>query len=140
LRLKPGSGELEVWLESAEFEQPSQGAPGLEASPSVLDQSDSGFNSADGCPTTRLFPGVVPSNAAALSPNSIPLCGAMQTWVVGVNWWMTEYVRLMFQYSESHLSDYPFFIPANLDLPPGKNNGFDGANIKGFEMRMHVDW
>jgi hypothetical protein len=34
----------------------------------------------------------------------------------------------------------PFFIPANPDLPPGKNNGFDGATIKGFGMRVHVDW
>ena len=31
----------------------------------------------------------------------------MKTWVVGVNWWMTEYMRLMFQYSQSDLSGYP---------------------------------
>ena len=30
LRLKPGSKELEVWLESPVFEQPPQGAPGLD--------------------------------------------------------------------------------------------------------------
>jgi sugar lactone lactonase YvrE len=30
LKLKPGSNQLEVWLESAEFEQPPQGAPGLD--------------------------------------------------------------------------------------------------------------
>jgi sugar lactone lactonase YvrE len=30
LKLKPGSNELEVWLESQEFEQPPQGAPGLD--------------------------------------------------------------------------------------------------------------
>ena len=30
LRLKPGSSELEVWLESPAFEQPPQGAPGLD--------------------------------------------------------------------------------------------------------------
>ena len=30
LRLKPGSSELEVWLESPDFEQPPQGAPGLD--------------------------------------------------------------------------------------------------------------
>lgn len=30
LKLDPGSSELEVWLESAEFEQPPQGAPGLD--------------------------------------------------------------------------------------------------------------
>ena len=75
-----------------------------------------------------------------MAANQIPLCGEMQTWVVGVNWWMTEYMRLMFQYSESDLSDYPFFVPQDPSLPPGKNTGFDGANIKGFGMRMHVDW
>jgi phosphate-selective porin OprO and OprP len=107
----------------------------------VLDQSDSAFNNAGGCRTTRLFPGSVSNaNNDQLNSNSIPLCGEMQTWLVGVNWWMSEYVRLMFQYSESDLSNYPFFIPANPDLPPGKNNGFDGATIKGFGMRVHVDW
>ena len=30
LKLKPGSHQLEVWLESPEFEQPPQGAPGLD--------------------------------------------------------------------------------------------------------------
>jgi phosphate-selective porin OprO/OprP len=107
----------------------------------VLDQSDTAFNNAGGCRTTRLFPGSVPNaNNDQLNSNSIPLCGEMETWSVGVNWWMTEYMRLMFQYSQSDLSDYPFFIAANPDLPPGKNNGFDGATIKGFGMRMHVDW
>ena len=107
----------------------------------VLDQSDNEFNNAAGCQTTRLFPGSVPNSANnQLNSNSIPLCGEMQTWLVGVNWWMSEYVRLMFQYSASDLSNYPFFVPANPALPPGKNNGFDGATIKGFGMRMHVDW
>ena len=30
LKLKPGSNQLEVWLESPDFEQPPQGAPGLD--------------------------------------------------------------------------------------------------------------
>ena len=107
----------------------------------VLDQSDNAFNNAGGCQNTRLFPGSVPNSANnQLNSNSIPLCGEMQTWLVGVNWWMSEYVRLMFQYSASDLSNYPFFVPANPALPPGKNNGFDGATIKGFGMRMHIDW
>ena len=107
----------------------------------VLDQSDSAFNNAGGCQTTRLFPGSVPNaNNDQLNPNRIPLCGEMETWSIGLNWWMTEYMRLMFQYSESDLSDYPFFVAQNQDLPPGKNNGFDNATIKGFGMRMHVDW
>ena len=40
----------------------------------------------------------------------------------------------------SELSNYPIFVAANASLPPGTNNGFDGAHIKGFGMRMHVDW
>jgi phosphate-selective porin OprO/OprP len=40
----------------------------------------------------------------------------------------------------SDLSNYPFFIPQDPDRPPGSNNDFDGATIKGFGMRMHVDW
>lgn len=109
----------------------------------VLDQSDSAFNNAGACPTTRLFPGVNATTAGsppALVANSIPLCGDMKTWSVGVNWWMTEYMRLMFQYSESELSNYPIFVAANAGLPPGTNNVFDGAHIRGFGMRMHVDW
>ena len=105
----------------------------------VLDQSDSSFNNAGGCRNTRLFPGLSASGGS-IAANNIPLCGEMETWKVGVNWWMTEYMRLMFQYSQSDLSDYPFFIPQDPDLPPGKNNGFDGATIKGFGMRMQVDW
>ncbi len=44
----------------------------------------------------------------------------MKTWIVGVNWWMTEYMRLMFQYSQSDLSDYPFIhLSASANLPAG---------------------
>ena len=107
----------------------------------VLDQSDSDFNAAGGCRNTRLFPGNVPNSANnQLNSNSIPLCGEMQTWKIGMTWYPTEYVRLMFQYAESDLSNYPFFIPQNPNLPPGKNNGFDGATIKGFGMRMQYDF
>ena len=66
----------------------------------------------------------------------------MKTWIVGVNWWMTPYMRLMFQYSQSDLSGYPT-TPAttgtgtNLIAP---KNGFDDATIRGFGMRAQVDW
>jgi phosphate-selective porin OprO/OprP len=109
----------------------------------VLDQSDTAFNNAGGCRNTRLYPGLSSTGTApnqTLAANSIPLCGEMSTWIVGASWWMTEYMRLMFQYSESDLSDYPIFIPQNPDLPPGKNNGFDDATIRGFGARMQVDW
>ena len=60
------------------------------------------------CATTPLFPGVntVPqdqrTNAAKVAE-----CGEMKTWIVGVNWWMNDYMRLMFHYSQSDLSGYP---------------------------------
>jgi phosphate-selective porin OprO/OprP len=109
----------------------------------VLEQSDQAFNDAGGCRNTRLYPGLSSTgsgDSATLAANSIPLCGDMKTWVVGVNWWMTDYMRLMFQYSESDLSGYPFSIPSNPDLPPGQNNGFDGSTWRGFGMRAQVDW
>ena len=70
----------------------------------------------------------------------------MKTWVVGVNWWMTEYMRLMFQYSQSDLSGYPTTLvsstSANTPVQGGGTTvkGFDDATIRGFGMRMHVDW
>ena len=65
----------------------------------------------------------------------------MKTWVVGVNWWMTPYMRLMFNYAQSDLSGYPT-TPADLGNEPasGPRNGFDGATIRGFGMRVQVDW
>ena len=42
----------------------------------------------------------------------------MKTWVVGVNWWMTDYMRLMFQYAQSDLSGYPIFVAQNLRTLP----------------------
>jgi phosphate-selective porin OprO/OprP len=112
----------------------------------VLDQSDTAFNNAGGCRNTRLFPGLASTNVgdppvATLAANNIPLCGDMKTWIVGVSWWMTEYMRLMAQYSESDLSGYPTVAAlADPSLPPHQTNGFDGATMKGFGMRMQVDW
>ncbi len=65
----------------------------------------------------------------------------MKTWVVGVNWWMTEYMRLMFQYSQSDLSGYPSTpnVATRTQLLAVKS-GFDGATVRGFGMRMQVDW
>ena len=101
----------------------------------VLDQSDTAFNNAaspGGCQTTTLWPGVS-SAAPGLSPNAIPLCGDMKTWIVGASWWMTDYMRLMAQYSELDLSGYPTVaVLADPELPPHQTNGFDGATMKGF--------
>ena len=27
-------------------------------------------------------------------------CGEMRTWIVGVNWYLNDYVRMMFNYAE----------------------------------------
>jgi phosphate-selective porin OprO/OprP len=51
-------------------------------------------------------------------------CGEQKTWIVALNWWLTDYTALKFQYSES-------------DIEGGVNNG---AEIKGFGMRAQVDW
>ena len=88
----------------------------------VLDQSDdksfdlgvnpvsSSFTGA--CANTRLFPGLSAGADQTISnkrqhSRQVAECGKMKTWVVGVNWWMTDYMRLMFQYSQSDLSGYP---------------------------------
>jgi phosphate-selective porin OprO/OprP len=51
-------------------------------------------------------------------------CGEQKTWIVALNWWLTDYTALKFQYSES-------------DIKGGVNSG---AEIKGFGMRAQVDW
>ena len=38
---------------------------------------------------------------------SVAECGEMKTWVIGVNWYLNDYVRLMFNYAQSDLSGYP---------------------------------
>jgi phosphate-selective porin OprO/OprP len=112
----------------------------------VLDQSDSAFNNAGGCPTTRLFPGLSPGAAGApptvVAP-SVAECGEMKTWLIGVNWYLNDYVRLMFDYAQSDLSDFPVttITATNTTVPPGtKIAGFDGATIRGFGMRAQIDW
>ena len=65
----------------------------------------------------------------------------MKTWVVAANWWMTDYMRLIFQYSESDLGGYPITpLSAVRSFDDGPKAGFDGATIRGFGMRAQVDW
>ena len=124
----------------------------------VLDMSDTGnelpnnqgtstTNFVGACGTSLLFPGVPTSNPSGgpvinttPGPGRVAECGTMKTWVVGVNWWMTPYMRLMFNYAKSDLSGYPTTpsgTGTNLPLP---KEGFDGATIRGFGMRAQVDW
>jgi phosphate-selective porin OprO and OprP len=111
-------------------------------------QGGSTLNFVGACQLTTLYPGVSTQNPTLTAANApagrVAECGEMKTWVVGVNWWMTEYMRLMFQYSQSDLSGYPT-TPGDIPVDVGTNlltpkKGFDNATIQGFGMRMHVDW
>jgi len=53
------------------------------------------------------------------------LCGDQETWLIGLNWWLTDYTALKFNVTQSEISG------------PGANNG---AEISGFGMRAQIDW
>ena len=72
------------------------------------------------------------SGGAAPINNSIaPLavtctdCGKQSTWLIALNWWMTDYTALKFNVTQSEISG------------PGANNG---ATISGFGTRFQIDW
>jgi phosphate-selective porin OprO/OprP len=113
----------------------------------VIDLSSSAFNAAGGCRNTQLYPALSPSAAGPLTAASVGLCGEQKTWSVGANWYLNDYVRLMFQYSESDLSGYPVTTVGaasgnTVFTPPTgtKIAGLDGATIRGFGMRAQIDW
>lgn len=57
-------------------------------------------------------------------------CGDQKTWLVGVNWWLNDYARVILEYNESKIEG-------------GSLNGANvnnGAKIKGFGTRAQVDW
>jgi phosphate-selective porin OprO and OprP len=51
-------------------------------------------------------------------------CGEQATWLLGVNWYLNDYTRLMLNYNESKIDG-------------GIN---EGAKIKGLGLRAQVDW
>ncbi|MGI9520086.1 MAG: OprO/OprP family phosphate-selective porin [Hyphomicrobiaceae bacterium] len=51
-------------------------------------------------------------------------CSKQGTWLLGLNWWPTDYTALKFQYSESKIDG-------------GK---YDGEDVKGLGVRAQVDW
>jgi phosphate-selective porin OprO/OprP len=51
-------------------------------------------------------------------------CGEQRTWLVGVNWYLNDYMRLMLNVNQS-------------EIEGGVN---DGADITGLGMRAQVDW
>ena len=91
------------------------------------------------CATTQLFPGAntIPTGINAAK---VAQCGDMKTWIIGVNWYLNDYTRLMFNYTQSDLSGYPVTPISGTTSPDGLKAGFDGATIRGFGMRAQVDW
>ena len=75
----------------------------------LVNQGRSTLNFVGACGMSPLFPGRQYRSTTAVDqqptgPGRVAECGDMKTWVVGVNWWMTPYMRLMFNYAESDLS------------------------------------
>jgi phosphate-selective porin OprO/OprP len=56
-------------------------------------------------------------------------CGEQETWLIGLNWWLTDYTALKFQVSQSEIRG-----------PIGDSNENRGAEITGFGARAQVDW
>ena len=57
-------------------------------------------------------------------------CGEQKTWQLGVNWWLNDHTRIMFNYGQSEIAGG--FLDGN--------NANDGANIKGAGTRLQIDW
>ena len=111
----------------------------------VLNMSDSAFNGAGGCQSTRLYPNIAPTSTSTFIPASqLGLCGEQKTWIIGVNWYLNDYVRLMFDYAQAELSGYPLTSVASgtsLALDgPATIAGFDGGTVRGFTARAQIDW
>jgi phosphate-selective porin OprO and OprP len=100
----------------ATFKNGGWGAWQLAGRYDVVDLGDDAFSCPVGIP---LYPGT--SGVA-----QAPMCGQQATWQVAVNWYLNDYTRLMFDYSESDIS--------------GRFDYNAGATIKGFGMRAQVDW
>ena len=67
-------------------------------------------------------------NAATI--DDCELCGNQNTWLIGVNWWLNDHTRFMFNLNESTITG-GFLDGANEN---------DGAKIRGFGTRAQVDW
>jgi phosphate-selective porin OprO/OprP len=57
-------------------------------------------------------------------------CGEQRTWLLGVNWWLNDNVRIMFDFNQSKIGG-GFMNGANVN---------NGATIRGFGTRAQVDW
>lgn len=114
----------------------------------VIDLSDTAFNNAGGCQAQQVFPGVSPAKDAvdpktgqpALAAPKIAQCGEQKTWLIGANWYLNDYTRIMFNYAESDLGNYPLTLAQAGTTLKNSVFGFDGATVRGFGMRAQVDW
>lgn len=62
-------------------------------------------------------------------------CGVQETWLIGVNWLLTDYTAIKLQVAQSNITG------GNGGLPPGTgSNRNDGADITGIGLRAQVDW
>ena len=57
-------------------------------------------------------------------------CGEQKTWQLGVNWWLNDHTRVMFNYGQTTIAGG--FLAGN--------NVNDGADIKGAGTRLQIDW
>ena len=62
-------------------------------------------------------------------------CGNQETWLIGVNWLLTDYTRLMLNVTQSKITG-----GNGGDLSGTGFNRNDGADITGVGMRAQVDW
>jgi phosphate-selective porin OprO/OprP len=63
-------------------------------------------------------------------------CGEQETWLIGLNWLMTDYTAIKLQVAQSK-------ITGGNNAPRGTLSGFnrnDGAEITGVGVRAQVDW
>ena len=94
---------------------------------------------------TRLYPNLATGSGDVRDSSARPslgLCGEQRTWIIGVNWYLNDYVRLMFDYAEADLSGYPLttITATNTSFAPGTYAGFDDATVRGFTARAQIDW
>jgi phosphate-selective porin OprO/OprP len=93
----------------------------------VVDLSDKAL-------TLQGNPAIVTPSLSASSLNCV-ICGDQSTWTIGLNWYLNDYTRVFFNYAESDIGGGPLLLASGASA-----NANDGANIKGFGTRVHVDW
>jgi phosphate-selective porin OprO/OprP len=79
--------------------------------------------------------GFAGNTGSAIVPCSF--CGDQETWLIGVNWWLNDYTRMVLNVTQSQISG------GNNGFAKGSNTGFnrnDGAEITGVGLRAQVDW